>query len=155
MDAMQWGIAGVATFGVGAWLLARWVAGRKSSSPRHGSHQSPRRDRTPISLTLPRAIVPLTDAVETIEDRIEQRLSELDRLIDEADEEIARLEATLAASRKGDAPDRALTPSEQQRCFAMWEAGFTVEEIAECLATAPQFVQAALDEWRLPNRRAA
>ncbi|MDZ4686951.1 MAG: hypothetical protein SH850_17895 [Planctomycetaceae bacterium] len=154
MDAMQWGFAGAAAFGVGAWLLMRWVAGHSSWS-RNGSQTAPRRDRSHISITLPRAIVPLTGAVETIEDRIEQQLTELDRLIVEADEEIARLEATLAASRPGLSSDRPLTPPEQQRCFAMWEAGFTVEEIADCLVTAPRSVQAALDEWRLPGRRAA
>jgi len=152
MDAMQWGIAGVAAFSVGAWLFSRWMAGPKSSGLRN---ESPGRPCSHIATTLPRAIVPLADAVETIEDRIEQRLTELDRLIVEADEEIARLEATLSASRQGSSSDRALTPSEQQRCFAMWEAGFAVEEIAERLATAPWFVQRALDEWRVPGRRAA
>lgn len=89
------------------------------------------------------------------EARIENHLAVLDRLIVEADREIARLEAILAESRQGLNADRPLSRSEQQRCFAMWEAGFTVEEIAACLTTTAPRVQSALDEWRKPDERAA
>jgi hypothetical protein len=97
----------------------------------------------------------LYDFGRSAEARIENHLAVLDRLIVEADREIARLEAILAESRHGLNADRPLSRSEQQRCFAMWEAGFTVEEIAACLTTTATQVQAALDEWRKPDQRAA
>jgi hypothetical protein len=97
----------------------------------------------------------LYDFGRSAEARIENHLAVLDRLIVEADREIARLEGILAESRQGLSTDRALSRSEQQRCFAMWEAGFTVEEIAACLTTTTAQVQSALDEWRRPDQRAA
>jgi len=147
MDELLWGLAAMTAGLAGAWMLMS----RPSRPPRQEVAALPSDDMTelppaPIRSTLP--------AIEPIEDRIAAQLSELDRLIDAADEEIARLEAALADSRRPSA-DRLLSSDEQQRCFAMREAGFTVEEIAECLVVAPERVRAALDEWRSPGRRAA
>lgn len=96
------------------------------------------------------------DYSREVEARIDNRLSTLDQLIVDADREIERLQAMLAESRQSYAePDRELTPSEQQRCFALKEAGFAVDEIARCLQTSPTGVERALNEWQRPDRRAA
>ena len=89
-----------------------------------------------------------------VEARIETQLTMLDQLILEADREIGRLEGILAESRHDWPVERALSRSEQQRCFAMHEAGFDVEEIARCLNTTVDPVRQALDEWQ-PRRRDA
>ena len=90
-----------------------------------------------------------------VEARIENRLTALDRLIVEADQEISRLEALLVETRMEWPPERPLTPAEQQRCFALLEAGFSVTQTARYLHTTPAAVQAALDEWQGPQQRAA
>jgi hypothetical protein len=141
MDELLWGLAAVTAGLAGGWLLIR-------RSPRRAAAPLPTDDATS-------PIRPALSAIEPIEDRIAAQLSELDRLIDAADEEIARLEAALADSRSNPPSDRPLSCDEQQRSFAMWEAGFDVEEIAECLMVAPERVRETLDQWRSPDRRAA
>ncbi len=96
------------------------------------------------------------DYSREVEARIDNRLSVLDQLIVDADREIERLQALLAESRQSaTVPDRQLTIPEQQRCFALKEAGFAVEEIARCLQTSSSSVDCALNEWQRVNRRAA
>lgn len=90
-----------------------------------------------------------------VEARIDNQLRVLDRLIVDADREIARLEAMLAESRCDWPTERDLSRQEQQRCFAMSEAGFTVDEIAHCLNTTTAAVARALAEWQSPDTRAA
>jgi len=91
-----------------------------------------------------------------VESRIENRLAVLDQLILDADREIDRLQMLLAESQKspGFSP-RVLTPDDQQRCFALKEAGCSTEEIARCLQTTPEKVDLALGEWERTDRRAA
>jgi hypothetical protein len=145
MDDWVWGLAAVMAGAAGGWLLI----GR--STPKE-SPPSPADDAFATASLPNRAALPV---IEPIEDRIAAQLSELDRLIDAADEEIARLEAALASSSPNLAFDRPLAADEQQRTFAMHEAGFNVVEIAECLDVLPLRVRQALDEWRLPGRNAA
>jgi hypothetical protein len=95
------------------------------------------------------------DNSREVEARINNRLTMLDELIAEADQEIGRLQTLLAQSRPPEPAGRQVTAQEQQRCFAMREAGFTVEEIARCLHASPESVQFSLDEWQRPERRAA
>lgn len=90
-----------------------------------------------------------------IEARIDNQMRILDQLIQEADREIVRLEALLAESRSNWVADRELTRQEQQRCFALREAGFTVDEIAACLNTSLVAVARAMDEWQRPDSQAA
>lgn len=90
-----------------------------------------------------------------VEARIDNRLTALDRLIVEADQEILRLEALLVETRMEWPPERPLTLAEQQRCFALLEAGFSVTQTARYLHTTPAAVQTALDEWQGPQQRAA
>ncbi len=91
----------------------------------------------------------------TVEARIESHLQVLDQLILDADREICRLEGILAESRYDLVADRPLSRSEQQRCFALHEAGFSIEEAARCLNTSSAQVRVALDEWQPGQRRAA
>jgi len=145
MENWPWGLAAVIAGATGGWLLI----GR---SPRREPAPSPAEDvLRPTSLPARPAVT----LIEPIEDQIDGQLSELDRLIDAADEEIARLEAALVGTRRNRASDRSLAPDEQQRAFAMHEAGLSVVEIAECLGVMPVRVREALDEWRLPGRKAA
>jgi CRISPR/Cas system-associated protein endoribonuclease Cas2 len=95
------------------------------------------------------------DYSREVEARIDNRLVVLDQLIIDADREIDRLRALLAESRFSQPADRELTREEQQRCFALEESGFSLEEIARCLNALPVNVQRALDEWRGPGRGAA
>ena len=90
-----------------------------------------------------------------IEARMENHLVVLDQLILDADREIARLEGLLAESRQDLPADRPLSRGEQQRCFALWEARMSATEIAQCLNTSVAEVEAALDEWRRPEGKAA
>lgn len=99
--------------------------------------------------------VRLYDYGREVEGRIDTRLTALDELIVEADLEIARLEALLAESRVNLPAERQLSADEQQRCFALWEAGISVSAIARCLHATPGQVQTALDEFRQPRRDAA
>lgn len=87
--------------------------------------------------------------------RIDAQLTALDEMIAEADREIARLEALLAANPVTAVVSRELSAADQQRCFALWEAGRPVADIARRLRVTPEQVQAALDEFRTPRRRAA
>ncbi len=95
------------------------------------------------------------DYSREVEARIDNRLAVLDRLIVDADREIERLQAMLAESRHTASADRDLTRDEQQRCFALREAGFDLAEIARCLHASPASIQRALNEWQSPDRRAA
>lgn len=96
------------------------------------------------------------DYSREVEARIDNRLSVLDQLIVDADREIERLQALLAESRLSNSePERDLSLSDQQRCFALQEAGFQVDEIARCLQTTPAGVERVLNEWQRPDRRAA
>jgi len=95
------------------------------------------------------------DYSRDVEARINNRLTVLDQLIIDADREIERLQAMLAESRQSHQLDRELSLDEQQRCFALRESGFTVEEIARCLNASPAVVEQALDEWQRPEQRAA
>jgi len=90
-----------------------------------------------------------------VEARVDNQLRVLDRLILDADREIARLEALLAETRCDWPTERELSRQEQQRCFAMREAGFTVDEIAHCLNTTAAAVAQALAEWQSPGSQAA
>ncbi|MBI1347139.1 hypothetical protein GC163_12725 [bacterium] len=99
--------------------------------------------------------VRIFDYGREVEARIDLQLRVLDQLIVDADREIARLEALLAESRCEWVTQRDLSRQEQQRCFAMREAGFTVEEIAYCLNATADTVQQALDEWQAPGSEAA
>lgn len=99
--------------------------------------------------------VRLYDYGREVEGRIDTRLAALDELIVEADHEIARLEAMLADSRVGLPLDRTLTADEQQRCFALWEAGHSVAAISRCLHATPRQVENALDEFGPPRHKAA
>lgn len=96
------------------------------------------------------------DYSREVEARIDNRLAVLDQLIVDADREIERLQAMLSEARQSAAePERELSMSEQQRCFALKEGGFSVEEIARCLQTSSANVEHALNEWQRPDRRAA
>lgn len=96
------------------------------------------------------------DYSREVEARIDNRLSVLDQLIVDADREIERLQVLLSESRQSAAvPDRELTIAEQQRCFALKEAGFSVAEIARCLQTNSASVDRALNEWQRVDRHAA
>ena len=95
------------------------------------------------------------DYSREVEARIDNRLSVLDQLIEDADREIDRLQAILSESRQTMPEQRPLSADEQQRCFSLKEAGFTPDEIARCLHVSPDSVQAALAEWRRPSKRAA
>jgi hypothetical protein len=95
------------------------------------------------------------DLRRELESRVYEQLAALDALMHAADREIEQLEAALAAARRNAEPDRPLTPAEHQRCFALWEAGLTHEEIARCINVATVRVAEALDEFRRPDSRAA
>jgi len=90
-----------------------------------------------------------------LEARVNEQLAALDALMLEADREIERLQLALAEARRTAVIDRALTAAEQQRCFALLEAGLTHDEIARCLNVPVTRVVEALDEFRGPERRAA
>lgn len=92
---------------------------------------------------------------DDIEARIEDRLSLLDELIQEADQEISRLEDLLAESRREWPSHQPLSLTEQQQCFALLEAGYSIKEIADRLKTTVHRVEQSLNEWQHPDRYAA
>ena len=103
----------------------------------------------------PRLRVRFSQHPQDAASRIDEHFAALDQLIVEADQEIVRLQALLTESRPTAAPGRPATRREQQRCFALSEAGIGCDEIARRLQLSPTSVQAALDEWQVMGRRAA
>jgi DNA-directed RNA polymerase specialized sigma24 family protein len=85
---------------------------------------------------------------QELEARVHEQLARMDALILDADREIERLQLALAEARRSVITDRALTPDEQQQCFALVEAGFTRDEIARGLSVPVERVHDALDEFR-------
>lgn len=143
--------------GVGLMLLGgsrRAAALRRRDPLTEVRHERVKHAESPQGL-IEALEVRLHDYGRSVEARIENRLTVLDQLILEADQEIARLEAILAEARIDSPVDRPLSRGEQQRCFAMHEAGFAVEETARCLNVTPAAVTEALAEWTRPDRRAA
>ncbi len=108
--------------------------------------------------------VRLFDYEREVGARISTTLSVLDELVQEADHEIARLETLLDKKKEGRisaatdgrpdlvAPDAssesALDPEEREMIRHLTDAGFSVEEVAECVGCSETLVQAFLDESR-------
>lgn len=157
MDTFPILVAGALAAGAGLMMLGGWrkMHRLKTADPlREIRHEQSQRAGSPQEIN--RAMeLRLYDYGRSVEARIETQLELLDQLILDADREIARLEGILCESRFDWPTERPLSRTEQQRCFAMHEAGFTIEETARCLNTTPAAVQSALDEWRRPDTNAA
>ena len=87
-----------------------------------------------------------------LEARIFAQLAALDDMIVEADREIKRLQRALRESRQTAPAERRLTGAEQQRCFALYEAGLNSAEIAHCLRAPQTRVEEVLNQFH--NRAA-
>lgn len=157
MDVLNWLVGGAAIVGVTLMLLGgtRRAYRLRRQDPLGELQREQRQTQQSLPGIARETELRLYDFGRSIEARIENQLEILDQLIVEADREIVRLEGLLAESRFDWPADRVLSRTEQQRCFALFEAGFTLEETARCLNTSPDAVQAALDEWRRPERDAA
>ena len=106
--------------------------------------------------------VRLHDYGREVEGRMEANLALLDRLIVEADQEIARLETLLEESRCKQAgaarpaggivpfPGRdarePLNAEQRQMIRLLAQAGYTAEEVAQLVERAPEQVRAILNE---------
>ena len=95
------------------------------------------------------------DSYRELQARVHRQLAALDELIVEADREMERLQSALDDARRSVRRHRTLSRDEQQRAFALWEAGKSPAEIAEQLDATIPIVEQSLDEFRRPESRAA
>lgn len=131
------------------------------------------------TMTDPRPPGPLHDEKLRIKDSLQRKLARLDRLIDDADREIHRLQALLRRSRESNHFDstwprpeiitrsqqrsvigftqpHALAAVQRQMIGRLHEAGYSVEQIARLIGRPEANVQAALpDDGRRHRRNAA